>query len=72
MGAGYETMTIATGRNLQVVSHLEALMHSVAGLARLDGVADDVHFGNEGLQFLGMVSSHDIPKCFFDMQISAF
>lgn len=39
--------------DLQLVADVEALMHGIAGLARLDGVADHVDFRHERLELFG-------------------
>ena len=40
-------------RLLQLVANVEALMHCIAGLTGLYGVADNVNFGDEGLELFG-------------------
>lgn len=39
--------------DLQLVADVEALMHGIAGLARLDGVANHVDFRHERLELFG-------------------
>lgn len=43
---------ISPEQRSQIIGYLKALVHGVAGLTGLDGVADDVHLGNKLFELL--------------------